>query len=147
MNTQNSKAVSLNYARKNIIPLRPDGQPVSSSTCWRWNRKGLEGLEGERIKLEITYVGNRPMVTPRAIDDFFKAVTEAKLERHRRAEALAADVTDSELERAGLKGRDCDKQRRPKGHHRRQHRTLEVGNTDCLHCSQACANDSVRRAT
>lgn len=95
--------VDLTTARKHEIPRRPDGRPVNPSTVWRWIRKGLEGNDGERIKLNVTYVGNRPHVTRNAIDDFFQAVTEAKLERHRRAEELASDVTDDELESAGLK--------------------------------------------
>lgn len=103
MVTQRSELVSLDHARKNIIPLRPDGKPVNPSTVWRWVRKGLEGLDGERIKLSVVYAGNRPMVTRNAIDDFFQAVTEARLERHRRAEDLAADVTDDELEAMGLR--------------------------------------------
>jgi hypothetical protein len=43
------------------------------------------------------------MVTHNAVDDFFQAVTEAKLERHRRTEELAADVTEDELQAAGLR--------------------------------------------
>ena len=65
--------------------------------------QGPEGLDGERIKLSVTYAGNRPYVTQNAIDDFFQAVTEAKLERHRRAEELAADVSEEDLEAAGLR--------------------------------------------
>lgn len=103
MVTQSSELVTLDHARKHFIPPRADGQPINPSTCWRWIRKGLEGLDGERIRLEVTYVGNRPMVTQNAIDDFFQAVTEAKLERHRRAEELASDVTENELAAAGLR--------------------------------------------
>ncbi len=95
MRTQNN-LVSLDHARKHSIPPRSDGKSVNPSTVWRWVRKGLEGLDGERIKLEVTYCGNRPFVTQHAIDDFFQAVTEAKLERHRRAQELASDVTEDE---------------------------------------------------
>ena len=94
---------TLDFARKNIIERRPDGEPVHRATVWRWIRRGLEGLDGERIRLEVSYVGNRPMVTENAIVDFFQAVTEAKLERHRRAEQLAAEVTPDELEAVGLR--------------------------------------------
>jgi hypothetical protein len=103
MFTQSAGLVDLTTARKVLIPRRPDGKPINSSTLWRWIRKGLEGLDGERIKLAVTYVGNRPMVTHNAVDDFFQAVTEAKLERHRRTEELAADVTEDELQAAGLR--------------------------------------------
>ncbi|MEO2017858.1 MAG: hypothetical protein ABGZ53_26190 [Fuerstiella sp.] len=103
MVTQSSELVSLCYARQHKIPRRSDGKPVCASTCWRWIRKGLEGLDGARIKLVVVYCGNRPHVTAQAIDDFFAAVTAAKLARHRRSEALAADVSEDELAAAGLK--------------------------------------------
>ena len=102
MGIHDNELVSIGHARTKLIPVRPDGNPINPSTVWRWIRKGLEGLDGERIKLAVVYVGNRPMVTKNAIAEFFQAVTEAKLERHRRAEALAADVTDDELRAAGL---------------------------------------------
>ena len=38
--------VTLDYARKQLIPRRSDGKPVNPSTVWRWIRKGLEGLDG-----------------------------------------------------------------------------------------------------
>ena len=98
-----SKLKTLDHARKNFIPCRPDGEPVHRATLWRWIRKGLEGLDGERIRMKVIYVGNRPMVTRNTVDDFFQAVTEAKLERHRRAEQLASEVTQDELEAVGLR--------------------------------------------
>lgn len=101
MVTQNN-LVTLDHARKQLIPRRPDGKPVNPSTVWRWIRKGLEGLDGQRIKLNVTYAGNRPYVTADAINAFFQAVTTAKLERHHRAESLAADVTEAELRKSGL---------------------------------------------
>lgn len=101
MVTQND-LVSLDHARKHLIPRRPDGKPINPSTVWRWIRKGLEGVDGNRIKLAVTYVGNRPYVTAEAIKAFFQAVTDAKLERHRKAEDQAADVTDDDLKKAGL---------------------------------------------
>ena len=102
MESRDTKLVDLTTARKTLIPRRPDGKPVDPSTVWRWIRRGLEGIEGERIRLKVVYAGSRPFVTQNAIDDFFEAVTEAKLERHRRAEELTADVSDDELEAAGL---------------------------------------------
>lgn len=101
MGTQH-ELISLNQARKTLIPRRPDGKPINPSTVWRWIRHGLEGSDGERIKLEVTYVGNRPHVTANGIEAFCQAVTEAKLERHRRATELVADVTMDELRGAGL---------------------------------------------
>ena len=102
MGIHDNELVSIGHARTKLIPVRPDGNPVNHSTVWRWIRRGLEGVDGKRIKLAVVYVGNRPMVTKNAIAEFFQAVTEAKLERHRRAEALAADVTDAERAAAGL---------------------------------------------
>lgn len=92
----------VDYARKHWIPRRPDGKPVNPSTPWRWIHKGLEGQDGERIRLAVTYVGCRLYVTRQVIADFFQAVTEARLERHQRALELQADVTADELESAGL---------------------------------------------
>jgi hypothetical protein len=93
---------SLDYARKNLIPRRPNGKPVNPSTVWRWIRKGLEGLDGERVTLAVTYAGSRPCVTAEAIDVFFNAVTEAKLERYRLALEIRSDVSEVELNDAGL---------------------------------------------
>jgi hypothetical protein len=94
--------VTLDYARKQLIPRRSDGKPVNPSTVWRWIRKGLEGLDGDRIKLAVTYAGSRPCVTAEALNKFFAAVTDVKLERHRRVLELRSDVTEDEMEAAGL---------------------------------------------
>jgi hypothetical protein len=94
--------IPLSEARKTLIPRRPGGKPVNPATAWRWVRHGLEGVDGERIRLAVTYVGSRPYVTPDAVSEFFDAVTEAKLERHRRVVEPLADVSDDELADAGL---------------------------------------------
>lgn len=96
------KLVNLDYARKHMIPRSPDGKPVNKSTLYRWIHKGLEGLDDDRIKLAVTYAGSRPCVTAEGINEFFAAVTDAKLERHRRVLELQSDVTDDEMEAAGL---------------------------------------------
>lgn len=101
MNTPN-ELFSLDHARKHLIPRRPDGRPVNPSTTWRWIRRGLEGLDGARIRLDVVYVGSRPYITQNAIGNFVQAVTEARLERQRRAAEPVADVTDDELQAAGL---------------------------------------------
>lgn len=103
MSYRPSDLVSLDHARKHIIPRRPDGKPVNPSTVWRWARKGLSGANGERIWLNLTYAGNRPYTSQEAIDAFFQAVTDAKLKRHRYAEERAVDVTQDQLETAGLR--------------------------------------------
>ena len=94
--------VSLDHARKHLIPRRTDGRPISPSTLWRWIRKGLEGRHGKRIRLTVVYCGNRPHVTARGVNKFFEAVTEARLSRHCPDEKQPIDVTEAELKRAGL---------------------------------------------
>ena len=97
------KLLTLKDARTHVIPRRPDGRPINPSTLYRWIHRGLGGRDGKRIKLDVIYVGNTPYLTEDGIAEFCRAVTEAKLERHRRTEALAADVTDDELKAAGLR--------------------------------------------
>lgn len=94
--------VSLDHARKHLIPRRTNGKPIAPSTLWRWIRRGLEGLDGDRIKLAVVYCGNRPHIAPVALREFFDAVTTARLERHRRTQELSSDVTHAELREAGL---------------------------------------------
>ncbi len=97
------KLVGLDHARKHEIPLRSDGSPISPSTLWRWIRKGLEGRDGKRIKLSVVYCGNRPHVTARGVNQFFEAVTEARLSRHCPDEEQPSDATEAELNAAGLR--------------------------------------------
>jgi hypothetical protein len=99
-----TKLVPLSVARKRLFPANSDGRPINPSTLWRWIRKGLEGLDGERIRLEVVYRGNAPYVEPEAVQRFFDAVTQSKLERTRRTLQRTADVTDAELAAAGLIG-------------------------------------------
>lgn len=94
--------VPLSVARKQVFPPNPDGRPVNPSTVWRWIRKGLEGIDGERIRLQVVYRGNAPYVTPEAVQQFFAAVTHARLERMRRTQERSADVSEAELAAAGL---------------------------------------------
>jgi hypothetical protein len=94
--------VSLNRARRELIPLNEHGRPVSPSTVWRWIMKGLPGPDGERIRLAVTYCGRRPYTTAEDVEEFFRQVTEAKQERARRARETAAHVSDDELRAAGL---------------------------------------------
>ena len=97
-----AELVPLTTARKTIIPRRPNGRPVDPSTVWRWVRKGLAGVGSDRIKLPITYCGQSPYVTAEDVAEFFSRVTEAKTKRHSRTQAQAADVSDAELQAAGL---------------------------------------------
>jgi hypothetical protein len=73
------------------------------STWWRWITRGIAGLDGERIKLPVTYVGRAPHTTKAAVRQWLADVTEARLARMARTQQRAADVTSEELEAVGLK--------------------------------------------
>ena len=60
------------------------------------------GLNRERIRLQIWYVGREPHTTHAAIRQFLDAVTAARLEKMRRTQQRADDVTEAELNAAGL---------------------------------------------
>ena len=102
MRTANDELVSLDEARRNLIPLRSDGRPVNPSTTWRWIRDGLAGIDDERIRLDVLYCGSRPYVTRAALDEFFARVTTARLAKQLKSTASATDATREELESAGL---------------------------------------------
>lgn len=92
----------LNYARNHWIPKSTSGKPINPSTTFRWVRDGLEGLDGERIRLEVVYRGQMPCTSQQAVQRFFQSVTEAPLERMARTQQRADDVTTDELEAVGL---------------------------------------------
>lgn len=75
---------------------------TNPSTPWRWAIKGIAGLDGERIKLQIWYVGRAPHTTQAAARQWLKAVTEARLERMTRTQQRADDVICDDLEAVGL---------------------------------------------
>lgn len=70
---------------------------MNPSTPWRWANKGIAGLDGERIKLKIWYVGRAPHTTANTVRQWLEAVTEARLERMARTQQRADDVTTDEL--------------------------------------------------
>jgi hypothetical protein len=74
------------------------------STPWRWITRGIAGLNGERIRLKVWYVGRAPHTTKTAVRQWLEAVTEARLARMARTQQRADDVTDAELEAVGLTG-------------------------------------------
>jgi hypothetical protein len=78
------------------------GKRVNPSTIFRWITKGLEGPDGNRIRLQVWYVGRQPHTTNSAIRAFLDSVTAARLERSRRTQQGLAEVTDAELDAAGL---------------------------------------------
>lgn len=97
--------IPLNLSRGRLIPQSPDGKTLNCSTLWRWHRKGLAGLNGERIRLEVIYVGRTPHVSAEMVKEFFDKVTAAKQERIRQQNLATDDVTTAELAAAGLIGR------------------------------------------
>ncbi len=74
------------------------GQP-NPSTVWRWAAKDHSDGRGGRIRLEITYVGRRAMVTPAACSAFIEAVTKAKLARHIQTDEEPSAERSDETER------------------------------------------------
>lgn len=96
------RLVSISHARKHLIPPSDDGRLLNPSTVYRWVRQGLEGLDGNRIRLEVTYRGQTPFTSAEAIDRFFAAVTTARLARMELTQQRCADVSDSDLAAAGL---------------------------------------------
>lgn len=95
---------TLSYARNRWIPKSDSGKTVNPSTVIRWIRDGLEGLDGERIRLDVRYRGQTPYTSHEAVQRFFTAVTEARLARMARNQQRAGDVSDDELEAVGLTG-------------------------------------------
>lgn len=77
---------------------------INPSTPWRCANKGIAGLDGERIKLKIWYVGRAPHTTTNTVRQWLEAVTEARLARMARTQQRAEDVTTDELEAVGLTG-------------------------------------------
>lgn len=94
------RLIPVNKAVSDLVRKR-----VNPSTIFRWITKGLEGLDGNRISLQVWYVGRQPHTTHAAIRTFLDAVTAAKLERSRRTQRGTAEVTDAELDAAGLLSR------------------------------------------
>ena len=76
------------------------------STSWRWCTLGIAGPDGERIRLQVWYVGRKPHTTQAAISDWLNKVTEARLAKIDRKQKLSQDVSDDELRAAGLLGRN-----------------------------------------
>ncbi|MEJ7591112.1 MAG: hypothetical protein WKF77_06150 [Planctomycetaceae bacterium] len=106
MSTTNasSELIPLNDAIRAEIPGNKN-----PATVWRWGTRGLAGLDGQRIRLEITYCGRQPCTTRDAVWTILAEVTAARLAKIARTQQRAADVTDEELEAAGLLRRDAER--------------------------------------
>jgi len=99
-NADTHDLIPLNRAVRQEVP----GSP-SVSTVWRWATKGLLGEtdESPRIKLEVLYSGSRPYTTKQAIREFLERATTARLARIERTQQQSAEVSDAELDDAGLR--------------------------------------------
>ena len=82
---------------KILIPGNPN-----PSTRWRFAKKGVSGVDGERIKLQCWYVSNRPFTTDAAVSEFLTACTQAQELKAQRRVARSADVSAAELQEVGL---------------------------------------------
>ena len=91
----------LNAAIRSVIP----GRIISPSTKSRWYTRGLAGLDGERIRLPVWYVGRQPHTTRAAIKTWLNEVTAARLARIDSRHGASPDVSDEALRAAGLLGR------------------------------------------
>ena len=90
----------LNAAFRGSIPGNP-----SPSTKVRWYTHGMTGVDGERLRLPVWYVGRKPYTTKAAIRQWLNEVTLARIARFDRQQKSNAEVTDDELRAAGLLGR------------------------------------------
>lgn len=81
--------------------------PKNPSTAWRWITRGIAGLNGERIRLQVWYVGRQPHTTVAAVRQFIADVTAARLAR---MQQRCADVTPDELAAVGLSAPDAARQ-------------------------------------
>ena len=83
----------------NKIPI--PGSPNPSSR-WRWMTRGVNGVDGDKIKLRCWYVANRPFTTDAAVSEFLSACTDAQEIKAERRSARTEDVSEAELAEVGL---------------------------------------------
>ena len=96
---QTADLVPLNDAVREWIP-----GTHNPSTVWRWVMRGLAGLDGQKVRLQVWYVGRRPHTTAKAVQEWLNAVTAARLARSLQGANVADIATDEELATAGLSG-------------------------------------------
>lgn len=94
---QTDHLIPLNQAIREEIP----GEK-NPSTTHRWITRGLAGLNGERIRLQVWYAGRQPCTTRAAVRQFLTDVTAARLARLELSQQRDIDVTEAELTAAGL---------------------------------------------
>lgn len=71
-------------------------------TWWRWCTKGVAGLDGERIKLKVWYVGRTPHTSVNAVRSWLDAVIAARTARMSRTSQRSLDVSAEDMESVGL---------------------------------------------
>jgi hypothetical protein len=92
--------IPLNQAIREEVP----GEK-NPSTAHRWITRGLAGLNGERIRLQVWYAGRQPCTTRAAVRQFLDEVTKARLGRMELTQQRCGDVSDAELAAVGLLSR------------------------------------------
>lgn len=79
-----------------------NGKRPSPATCCRWARDGIAGNGGERIRLQVWYVGRQPRTTRKAALLFLAELTAAQRNRVAKKGDTRLDATRDELRAAGL---------------------------------------------
>lgn len=77
-------------------------QRMAPATPWRWITRGLEGMDGERIRLRVIYCGRDPLCSRRFVRQFLEETTAARLEKMRRTQQRHDDASENDLRAAGL---------------------------------------------
>jgi len=90
-----------------LVPLRIAiaeliSHEIGPGTQWRWATHGLAGIDGDRIKIKIWFVGRKPFTTLTAVEEWIEAVTAARMSRVQRTRESREVVSDEELRAAGL---------------------------------------------
>jgi hypothetical protein len=93
--------------REQLVPLTRASREeipgnVSPTTVSRWGQKGLLGIDGQRIRLQIWLVGRVPHTTRAAIAEFLEQVTAARTAKLESNESGMLTATDTDLKNAGL---------------------------------------------
>jgi hypothetical protein len=52
-----------------------NGNPISFSTVWRWVLKGINGANGERVRLRAIRLGGRYLISERDLEEFTAALS------------------------------------------------------------------------
>lgn len=78
------------------------GRYLSPSTIWRWINKGIEDANGQKIRLQVWYIGRKPSTTVTAVAQFITKTSAARIQKQQRRTSLSSRVTPAQLQSAGL---------------------------------------------